>query len=26
MVRVHDSRGDVQSTLRRDWDGKIQRT
>ena len=26
MVRVHDSHGNVQSTLRRDWDGKIRRT
>ncbi|MGA3324276.1 MAG: Ni/Fe hydrogenase subunit alpha [Terriglobia bacterium] len=25
MVRVHDSHGDVQSTLRRDWDGKISK-
>ena len=25
MVRVHDSHGNVQSTLRRDWDGKVQR-
>jgi F420-non-reducing hydrogenase large subunit len=23
MVRVHDSNGNIQSTLRRDWDGKI---
>jgi F420-non-reducing hydrogenase large subunit len=26
MVRVHDSRGDVTTTLRRDWNGKIHRT
>jgi F420-non-reducing hydrogenase large subunit len=26
LVRVHDSRGNVQSTLRRDWDGKIRRS
>lgn len=25
LVRVHDHRGDVQTTLRRDWDGKIIR-
>jgi F420-non-reducing hydrogenase large subunit len=25
MVRVHDSHGTIQSTLRRDWDGKVQR-
>jgi F420-non-reducing hydrogenase large subunit len=25
MVRVHDCHGDVQSILRRDWDGKVQR-
>jgi F420-non-reducing hydrogenase large subunit len=26
IVRVHDCHGNVQSTLRRDWDGKIRRT
>jgi F420-non-reducing hydrogenase large subunit len=26
LVRVHDHRGDVQATLRRDWDGSIRRS
>ena len=26
MVRVHDNSGNVQSTLRRDWDGIIRRS
>ena len=26
LVRVHDHRGEVQSTLQRDWDGKVRRS
>jgi F420-non-reducing hydrogenase large subunit len=26
LVRVHDSRGEVKATLRRDWDGQIRRS